>query len=85
MCPQDFKLRFPDGRMGSDPSLASPEHGKELYEAAVRDATAVTAAWVAGTLNAAGPGSDAQSLNSAAAVPNGGAEANGAGAVQLQR
>lgn len=31
----DFRRRFPDGRMGSNPALASVEAGKELFEAAV--------------------------------------------------
>lgn len=34
----DFRKRFPDGRMGSDPSYCSPEHGERIHEAAVKDA-----------------------------------------------
>ena len=33
----DYRARYPDGRIGSDPSLSSPEHGKLFYEAAVAD------------------------------------------------
>jgi creatinine amidohydrolase len=35
--PEDFKRRFPDGRIGADSSLASIEHGAALIAAAGRD------------------------------------------------
>ncbi|APX92003.1 amidase [Halomonas sp. 1513] len=33
-----FRRRFPDGRMGSDPSLARVEHGKDFLDTGVEDA-----------------------------------------------
>ncbi|MEM1241586.1 MAG: creatininase family protein [Cyanobacteria bacterium P01_H01_bin.26] len=33
----DFRRAYPDGRMGSNPDLATPDHGKQLYEAAVKE------------------------------------------------
>jgi creatinine amidohydrolase len=33
----DFRHRYPDGRMGSNPALATPEHGKQFYELAVKE------------------------------------------------
>ena len=35
----DFRRRHPDGRMGSDPSLATPEHGEQFYKIAVAEIT----------------------------------------------
>ena len=32
---RDYRRRFPDGRIGSNPGLSRPEHGKRLYDAAV--------------------------------------------------
>jgi creatinine amidohydrolase len=33
----DFRRRYPDGRMGSNPALATPEQGQQFYEAAVKE------------------------------------------------
>lgn len=33
----DFRALYPDGRMGSKPDLATPEHGEKLVEASVAD------------------------------------------------
>ena len=33
----DFRDRYPDGRMGSNPNLATPEHGKQFYDLAVKE------------------------------------------------
>lgn len=33
----DFRSFYADGRMGSNPDLAMPEHGKRFYEIAVKD------------------------------------------------
>lgn len=35
----DFRRRYADGRMGSNPALATPEHGKQFYEVAVKELT----------------------------------------------
>lgn len=32
-----FRRNYPDGRMGSNPALATPEHGQQFYEVAVKD------------------------------------------------
>jgi creatinine amidohydrolase len=42
----DYRARYPDGRIGSDPSLSSPEDGKRLYEAAVADMVEAYTAFV---------------------------------------
>lgn len=34
----DYRQRFPDGRIGSDPTLASRVHGERLYRASLDDA-----------------------------------------------
>lgn len=48
-CPaEEFRRRFPDGRMGSDPSLARPEHGARFLEAGVEDAWEAYRALVGG-------------------------------------
>jgi creatinine amidohydrolase len=36
----DFRRRYPDGRMGSNPDLATPEHGQQFYELAVQEISA---------------------------------------------
>lgn len=33
----DFRQRYPDGRMGSNPALATPEQGQQFYELAVKE------------------------------------------------
>ena len=33
----DFRQRYPDGRMGSNPALATPEHGQQFYQLAVEE------------------------------------------------
>ncbi|MEM9088654.1 MAG: creatininase family protein [Cyanobacteria bacterium P01_F01_bin.53] len=35
----DFRQFYTDGRMGSNPDLATPEHGKQFYELAVKELT----------------------------------------------
>lgn len=35
--PTDFRHRYPDGRMGSNPALATPEHGQQFYELALKE------------------------------------------------
>lgn len=45
---EDFRRRFPDGRMFSNPGLATPEHGRRLLDAAVRDATEALGKFVSG-------------------------------------
>ena len=37
---RDYRRRFPDGRIASDPSMASPEKGKKILDAAITDLTA---------------------------------------------
>lgn len=39
MSPSQFRAHYPDGRMGSDPQLASAEHGEKIFEIAVKSIT----------------------------------------------
>ncbi len=34
---EDFRKHYPDGRMGSNPNLATPEHGRQFVELAVKE------------------------------------------------
>ncbi|MDR3507702.1 MAG: creatininase family protein, partial [Caulobacteraceae bacterium] len=43
----DFRARYPDGRMGSDPALATPEKGGELVALAAESLIADVAAFAA--------------------------------------
>jgi creatinine amidohydrolase len=43
----DYRRCFPDGRIGSNPGLATPEAGRRLYETAVREIAAEYKEWVA--------------------------------------
>jgi creatinine amidohydrolase len=36
---ENFRHNYPDGRMGSNPALATPEHGKLFYDLAVKELT----------------------------------------------
>jgi creatinine amidohydrolase len=44
--PADYRRRFPDGRIGSNPGLATPEKGKRLYEMAVPELAKTYASFV---------------------------------------
>jgi len=39
----DFRRRYPDGRIGSDPSLASAESGRQILDAAIGEIAAIAA------------------------------------------
>ena len=43
----DYRRKFPDGRIGSNPALATPEAGRRLYEAAVAAIVKDYQGWVA--------------------------------------
>jgi creatinine amidohydrolase len=43
---EDYRRTFPDGRIGSNPGLATPEAGRRLYEAAVADLAVDYRSWL---------------------------------------
>ncbi len=44
--PADYRRRFPDGRIGSNPGLATPEAGQRLYETSIPELTRTYAAFL---------------------------------------
>lgn len=44
---EDYRRNFPDGRIGSNPNLASPEAGERLLDASVADLAGDYRAWMA--------------------------------------
>ncbi|HZU90756.1 MAG TPA: creatininase family protein, partial [Stellaceae bacterium] len=42
----DYRRNFPDGRIGSNPALATPETGRLLYDAAVAALAKDYLSWV---------------------------------------
>ena len=44
---EDYRRVFPDGRIGSDPNQATPEHGKRFYDTAVDEVAADYERWIA--------------------------------------
>ena len=45
--PEDFRRRYPDGRIGSDPSLARPEHGEKLIDISAQSIADIYAEFLA--------------------------------------
>ena len=37
--PADYRRRFPDGRIGSNPGLATPEKGQKFFDASILELT----------------------------------------------
>ncbi len=46
MVPADYRRRFPDGRIGSNPGLATPEKGQRFYETAIPELAKTYASFV---------------------------------------
>jgi creatinine amidohydrolase len=44
----DFRRHYPDGRMGSNPALATPEQGRQFYELAVQEISQAYLAFLQG-------------------------------------
>ncbi|MBM3503947.1 MAG: creatininase family protein [Alphaproteobacteria bacterium] len=46
--PEEYRARYPDGRVGSDPALATPAHGAAIFASAVEDVVEDYAQFLAG-------------------------------------
>ena len=63
----DFRRRYPDGRMGSDPGLATPEKGGELVRLAAESLIETLASFAAENFRRKRPADAAAALRAAIA------------------
>lgn len=78
----DFRKRFPDGRMFSNPGLAMPEHGQHFLQAAVRDATEALQKFISGEDMVEAAATAAASKTWQKPRWEGGTKASGAGGIE---